>query len=69
MSTYKFKAMAVTDIEPSYGGSHINVELDMDTPQAKAAFLNLAGDTRGNELGEWMAELGYNIAEIEEDAA
>ena len=69
MSTYKFKAMAVTDIEPSYGGSHINVELDMDTPQTKHAFLLLAGDTRGNELGEWMAELGYNIAEIEEDAA
>lgn len=68
MSTYKFKAMAVTDIEPCYGGSHINVELDLTTPQAKEAFLNLAGDTRGNELGEWMAELGYTITEIEDAA-
>jgi hypothetical protein len=47
------------------GGRSINVELDMDTPQAKAAFLTLAGDCRLNELGEWMEELGYNIAEIE----
>ena len=69
MSAYKFRAIAVSNIDVHGGGRSINVELDMDTPQAKAAFLNLAGDTRGNELGEWMAELGYNIAEIEEDAA
>lgn len=69
MSAYKFRAIAVNNIDVHGGGRSINVELDMDTPQAKAAFLNLAGDTRGNELGEWMAELGYNIAEIEEDAA
>ena len=69
MSTYRFKALAITDVEASCGGRFVYVELDMDTPQAKAAFLNLAGDTRGNELGEWMAELGYNIVEIEEDAA
>jgi hypothetical protein len=29
----------------------------------------LAGDTRGNELALWMAELGYEITEIEEVAA
>ena len=69
MSAYKFRAIAVNNIDVHGGGRSINVELDMDTPQAKAAFLNLAGDTRGNELGEWMAELGYNITEIEEDAA
>ena len=69
MSAYKFRAIAVNNIDVHGGSRSINVELDMDTPQAKAAFLNLAGDTRGNELGEWMAELGYNIAEIEEDAA
>ena len=69
MSAYKFRAIAVNNIDVHGGGRSINVELDMDTPQAKAAFLPLAGDTRGNELGEWMAELGYNIAEIEEDAA
>jgi hypothetical protein len=27
----------------------------------------MAGDTRLNELGEWMAELGYNISEIDID--
>ena len=68
MSAYKFRAIAVNNIDVHGGGRSINVELDMDTPQAKAAFLNLAGDTRGNELGEWMAELGYNITEIEEAA-
>ena len=69
MSTYKFKADAIINVDASYGGRCINVELDLTTPQAKHAFLTLAGDTRGNELGEWMAELGYNIAESEEDAA
>jgi hypothetical protein len=41
----------------------------MDTPQAKAAFLTLAGDCRLNELGEWMEELGYTIAEIDPEVA
>ena len=68
MSIYKFRAGAVTNLDASYGGRSINVELDMDTPQAKHAFLTLAGDTRLNELGEWMAELGYTITEIEEAA-
>ena len=36
---------------------------------APPSFMTLAGDTRGDELALWMAELGYNIAEIEEDAA
>ena len=67
MSSYKFRAAAVNNIDCGYG-RWIHVELDMDTPQAKAAFLTLAGDTRLNELGEWMAELGYNISEIEEAA-
>ena len=65
MSAYKFRALAVTDIEPSSSGRLLYVELDMDTPQAKHAFLTLAGDTRGDELGLWMAELGYTITEIE----
>ena len=65
MSTYKFRAVAVNNIDASATGRCIYVELDMDTPQAKHAFLTLAGDTRGNELGEWMAELGYTISEIE----
>ena len=69
MSKYKFRAMAVTEVEAMSNGHGVYVELDIDTPQAKHAFILLAGDTRGNELGEWMAELGYNIAEIEEDAA
>ena len=69
MSKYRFRALAVTEIEAMSNGHGVYVELDMDTPQTKHAFLLLAGDTRGNELGEWMAELGYNIAEIEEDAA
>ena len=69
MSKYKFRAMAVTEVEAMSNGQGVYVELDIDTPQAKHAFILLAGDTRGNELGEWMAELGYNIAEIEEDAA
>ncbi len=68
MSAYKFKADAIVNVDASYGGKYINVELDLTTPQAKAAFLNLAGDTRGNELGDWMEELGYNITEIEEAA-
>jgi hypothetical protein len=65
MNTYKFRASCVTNIDASASGRFIYVELDMDTPQAKHAFLTLAGDTRGNELGEWMAELGYTIKEIE----
>lgn len=65
MSKYKFKALEVTSIEASQGGRWVYVELDLDTPKAKDAFLTLAGDCRGNELGEWMAELGYEITEIE----
>ena len=65
MSNYKFRAIAVNNIEVHGGGRSINVELDMDTPQAKAAFLTLAGDCRLNELGDWMEELGYTIAEID----
>ena len=65
MSIYKFKAVAVANIEASSGGRFIYVDLDMDTPQARDAFLKLAGDTRLNELGEWMAELGYEIKEVE----
>lgn len=65
MSKYKFRAIAVTDIDAGHGGHFINVELDMDTPQAKAAFLNLAGDCRGDELSEWIFELGYHLTEID----
>ena len=65
MSMYKFRALAVTDIEAMSNGHGVYVELDMDTPQAKHAFLLLAGDTRLNELGEWMEELGYTIVEID----
>jgi len=68
MSAYKFRALAITDVEASSGGRFVHVELDMDTPQAKAAFLTLAGDTRGDELTMWMAELGYSITEIEDAA-
>ena len=66
MSKYKFTAEAITDVEPSSGGRAIYVELDLTTPQAKAAFLNLAGDCRGSELFDWMYEMGYNIHEIGE---
>jgi hypothetical protein len=69
MSNYKFRAIAVNNIDVHGGGRSINVELDMDTPQAKAAFLTLAGDTRLNELGDWMEELGYTIAEIDPNPA
>lgn len=65
MSTYKFRAEAITDVEPCNGGRAIAVELDLTTPQAKEAFLTLAGDCRGDELGDWMEELGYTIAEID----
>lgn len=65
MSKYKFKALEVTSIEASQGGRWVYVELDLDTPKAKDAFMTIAGDCRGNELGEWMAELGYEITEIE----
>lgn len=65
MSQYKFRAMAVENIDASSGGRFLYVTLDMDTPHVKAAFLTLAGDTRGNELGEWMGELGYSITEFD----
>lgn len=68
MSKYKFKALEVTSIESSSGGGWVYVELELDTPKAKEAFLTLAGDTRLNELGEWMEELGYTITEIKEAA-
>ena len=68
MSSYKFRAIAVTDIDAGNGGRFINVELDMDTPQTKGAFLTIAGDCRGQELELWMAELGYSITQIEEAA-
>jgi hypothetical protein len=69
MSNYKFRAVAINNVDVHGGGRSINIELDMDTPQARAAFITLAGDCRLNELGEWMAELGYEIKEIEEIAA
>ena len=65
MSEYKFRAEAITDVEPSSGGRYIYVKMDMNTPQAKEAFLNLAGDCRGDELTLWMYELGYTIEEID----
>ena len=66
MSKYKFRAEAITDVEPCNGGRSISVELDLTTPQAKEAFINLAGDCRGDELTLWMYELGYGLTEIEE---
>jgi hypothetical protein len=66
MSAYKFRANEINNVYSS-GHHFVYVELDMTTPQAKDAFLTLAGDTRLNELGEWMAELGYNISEIDID--
>jgi hypothetical protein len=65
MSNYKFRASAITEVYASLGRG-IYVEMEMDDAQAKGAFLMLAGDTRGNELTLWMAELGYTINEIEE---
>ena len=65
MSAYKFRAIAVNNIDVHGGGRSINVELDMDTPQAKAAFLTLAGDCRGSELSDWIFELGYHLTEID----
>jgi len=65
MSKYKFRAIAVTDLDAGYGGRFINVELDMDTPHTKEAFLTLAGDCRGTELSDWIFELGYTITEID----
>ena len=66
MSKYKFRADEVH--VSTLFGRHLplSVEVEMDTPQAKHAFLTLAGDTRLNELGEWMEELGYTIQEIRE---
>ena len=68
MSKYTIKCDEVTSILTTRNTYDIHVEVDMTTPQAKAAFLLLAGDTRGTELDEWMAELGYTITEIEEAA-
>jgi hypothetical protein len=65
MSKYKFRADELSNAYASQGGRWIYVEMDMTTPQAKDAFLTLAGDTRGDELTLWMAELGYTITEIE----
>jgi len=65
VSKYKFTAEAITDVEPSSGGRAIYVELDLTTPQAKAAFLNLAGDCRGSELTDWIFELGYHLTDID----
>ena len=67
MSDYKFRALSVINIDIL--GRSLEVRMDMDTPQAKHAFMTLAEDCRLNELGEWMAELGYTITEIEEQAA
>lgn len=64
MSKYKFKALEVSSIEASSGGRWVYVELELDTPKVKEAFLTIAGDCRGNELNEWMEELGYTIEEI-----
>jgi hypothetical protein len=65
MSTYKFRAVAVENIDASSGGRFIYVTLDMDTPQAKEAFLNIAGDCRGSELTDWIFELGYHLTDID----
>jgi hypothetical protein len=65
MSEYRFRAEAVTDIEPFSGGRCLIVKLDMTTPQAKEAFLNLAGDCRGSELSDWMFEMGYHLTEVD----
>ena len=65
MSKYEFKCDEVTSIMSTRNIYGVFVAMDMTTPQAKHAFLTLAGDTRLNELGEWMAELGYEIKEVE----
>ena len=65
MSKYEFKCDEVISIMSTRSIYGLFVSMDMTTPQAKDAFLNLAGDTRGTELDEWMAELGYTIAEID----
>lgn len=68
MSKYEFKCDEVTSIMSTRNIYGVFVAMDMTTPQAKAAFLALAGDTRLNELAEWMAELGYTITEVEEES-
>ena len=68
MSKYEFKCDEVISIMSTRSTYGLFVSMDMTTPQAKDAFLKLAGDTRGTELDEWMAELGYTIAEIKEAA-
>ncbi len=69
MSKYEFKCEEVTSIMTTRNTYSIFIAVDMTTPQAKEAFLTLAGDTRGTELEEWMAELGYTITEIDKEAA
>jgi hypothetical protein len=69
VSKYEFKCEEVTSIMTTRNTYSIFIAVDMTTPQAKEAFLTLAGDTRGTELEEWMAELGYTITEIDKEAA
>ncbi len=69
MSKYEFKCEEVTSIMTTRNTYTVFIAVDMTTPQAKEAFLTLAGDTRGTELEEWMAELGYTITEIDKEAA
>jgi hypothetical protein len=68
VSKYEFKVEEVTSIMTTRNTYTIFIAVDMTTPQAKEAFLTLAGDTRGTELTDWMAELGYTITEIKEAA-
>jgi hypothetical protein len=69
VSKYEFKCEEVTSIMTTRNTYTVFIAVDMTTPQAKEAFLTLAGDTRGTELEEWMAELGYTITEIDKEAA
>jgi hypothetical protein len=69
VSKYEFKAEEVTSIMTTRNTYTVFISVDMTTPQVKEAFLTLAGDTRGTELKDWMAELGYTITEKTEEAA
>lgn len=67
MSKYKFRADEAT-INSDRGAYSLNVELEMDTPQLKDAFLTIFDDAPVAELNSWLSDLGYTLEEIKEEA-
>lgn len=66
MSKFRFRADEAR-IDTARGTYSLYVDLEMDTPQLKEAFLTIFDDAPVTELNSWLADIGYTVEKIKEE--